>query len=79
MGWSHLKIFSQTTKPEWLRITQKLSEILQIRVCKNHCPWGLDGATMGKTIFTGVYFFKEIFSLEPAGQFQSNLVQIILR
>jgi hypothetical protein len=39
----------------------------------------LGGATMGKTIFTCVYFGKKIFSPEPADQFQSNLVQIILK
>jgi hypothetical protein len=30
IGWGHLKIFSRTTKPEKLRFTKKLPEILQI-------------------------------------------------
>jgi hypothetical protein len=37
---------------------------------------GLDEAMIGKTIFTCVHI-KRISSPEPAGQFQSNLVQSI--
>jgi hypothetical protein len=48
----HLKIFiPRTTKPEKLRSTQKLPDIVQIQVCKKHGPRGSDEATMGKTIF----------------------------
>jgi hypothetical protein len=35
-------------------------------------------ATIGKTIITCVYVEKKSSSPEPAGDFQSNLVQIIL-
>jgi hypothetical protein len=55
----YFKVFSRTTKPEKLRFTQKLPEILQIQDCTNHGPLGLGGATMGKTVFTFVYFFKK--------------------
>jgi hypothetical protein len=43
-------------------------------------PRGSGGATMGTIIFTCVYIGKQssIFFLEQAGQFQSNLIQIIL-
>jgi hypothetical protein len=47
--------FSRTTKPQKLRFTQKLPDIVQIQVCTNHGPRGSGGATMGKTIFTRVY------------------------
>jgi hypothetical protein len=39
-------------------------------------PVGWGGAAIGKTMFTYVYIEKKS-SPEPAGQFQSNLVQII--
>jgi hypothetical protein len=60
------------------RKAQKFPEILQIQVCTTYGSLGLDVATMRKTIFTCVYFEKKS-SPEPAGQFQSNLEQIILR
>jgi hypothetical protein len=52
--WVILKIFSRTTTPESLVFTQKHSYMVQIQVCTNHGPQGLDEATMGKTIFTCV-------------------------
>jgi hypothetical protein len=64
IGWNHLKIFSRTTKPEKLRFTQELPDIVQIQVCTNHGPWGLDGATFWETIFTGVYVIKKKKSLK---------------
>jgi hypothetical protein len=79
IGWSHLNIFLRTTKPEKHRFTQKLPNIVEIQVCTNHCPWWSGGATIGKAIFTCVYIGKNSSSPEPASQFQSNLVQIILR
>jgi hypothetical protein len=58
----HLKIFfSRITKPEKLRFTQKLPDIVGIQVCTNHSLRGSDGATMGKIIFTCVYIGKKIF------------------
>ena len=39
-------------------------------------PGGQEGATKRKIIFTCIYFGKK--SSEPASQFHSNLVQIIL-
>jgi hypothetical protein len=41
-------------------------------------PGGREGTTIGKTIFTCVYIEKKSTSPEPAGQFQSNLIHIIL-
>jgi hypothetical protein len=40
-------------------------------------PGDREGATKGKTILTFVYIGKNSSFSGPAGQFQSNLVQII--
>jgi hypothetical protein len=53
---------SRITNPEKLRFTQKLHDIVQICICTNHDPQGLDKATMGKNIFTCVYIGGKIFS-----------------
>jgi hypothetical protein len=59
MGWGHLKnFFSRTTKPEKLRITPKLPEILQTQVCTNHGPWGWVGPQWGKPFLHGFFFSK---------------------
>jgi hypothetical protein len=60
MGWGHLEIFLRTTKPEKLRLTQKLPDMVEIQVCTNHGPQGSVGAIMGKTIFTCVYTLEKI-------------------
>jgi hypothetical protein len=72
MGWDHLKIFLlRTTEPEELIFTWKLSDIMYIQVCTNHSPQGSGGATIEKTIS-----ILKKSSPKPAGQFQSNLVQM---
>jgi hypothetical protein len=58
--WGYLKIFSRTRKPEKLKFTQKLSDIMQIQVCTNHGPRGSDEATMWKTILH-VFILEKIF------------------
>jgi hypothetical protein len=78
MEWGHLEIFSRTTEAEELIFTCKLSDLMQIQVCSNHGPRGSGGATIGKTTLPCVYIEKKKSSPEPAGQFLSNLVQIIL-
>jgi hypothetical protein len=44
--------------PETLRFKQKFPCLAQIQVSTNRVPWGLDGASMGKTIFICVYMGK---------------------
>jgi hypothetical protein len=51
-------VFSRITVPEKLKFTLKLPDIVQNQGCQNHGPRWSDGATIGKTVFTGVYVRK---------------------
>jgi hypothetical protein len=52
----------RTTGPKRLRFMWNFPDIGQIQVFSIHGPSGLDGATIGKTIFTRVTSWKFIFS-----------------
>jgi hypothetical protein len=48
--WGNFKIFfSRTTKPEKLRFTQKLPNIVEIQICTNHGPRGSGGTHLEKS------------------------------
>jgi hypothetical protein len=70
MGCGHLKIFSRTTWPILTRLDTNHPWVEGIQVCSNEghspSPRGDNSERLKK------------ISLEPAGQIQSNLVQIIL-
>jgi hypothetical protein len=77
IGWDLLKIFSRTTGPIITRLGTYHPWGKGIEVCSNEgdnpSPRG-DNSEIVKN--TKIFFFKS--SPEPAGQIQSNLVQIIL-
>jgi hypothetical protein len=66
----HLKIFSRITLAEKLGFTLKLSDIMQIQILLKVMVHGGSGAaTIGETIFTGVYIGGNLLkssSPEPA-------------
>jgi hypothetical protein len=66
-GW--FKKILRITEPEKPRFISKLSDIIQIQVCKNHDSQGLDGVTMRKSIF---YIYQEPLSYKMFN-FQINL------
>jgi hypothetical protein len=77
MGWGHLKIFSRTTGPILTRLGTDHPYVKGIQVSSNE---GVNSSTRGDNskrlkIHSNL---KKSSSPEPAGQIQSNLVQIFL-
>jgi hypothetical protein len=61
MGWGHLKIFfPQTTEPEELIFTWKLSDIVQISACTNYGPWRSRLGTQKGELFLHLYIGKNL-------------------
>jgi hypothetical protein len=53
--------FSRTTKPENLRFTKQLPDIVQIHICTNHGLRGSVGTTVGKPCLHEYILEKKIF------------------
>jgi hypothetical protein len=59
-----------------LKFIWKISDIPYIKVCSNHGPWGLGGATRGETVFACVdmgNIFQKFSDEEPLRQKNLNL------
>jgi hypothetical protein len=79
MGWGHLKIFSRSIGPNFTRLGTNPPWGEEIQVSSNEGDCLLQGEIIAKQYKYTEFFFKKkkASSPEPAGQIQSNLVQII--
>jgi hypothetical protein len=79
IGWGHLKIFfSRTTGPILIRLGTNHPWGQGIQVCSNEEDSPSPRGDNNKKVKIHWIFKKKSSSPEPAGQIQSNLIQIIL-